>query len=572
MNVKLKYNIPGPSYAANLIMERGIDPNILLFPNEAHLASPFDLENMQQAVDAVLHHVGAPTLVVVDSDCDGNCAAAIFINYIREVFPQWKIDFVVHERKGHGLEDIAESIDLDEYALIVLPDAGSNDDIYFTSHEYTDFVILDHHLRTCPVFEHDNAVLVNNQWSSNYANKALSGAGVTWQFCRAMDKHLNLELANKYMDLAAVAIIGDVMNITTPENNYIISTGLKSITNHFLKLLVDNASFKLGNTLTPMGIAFYIVPLINSMCRMGTVDEKERMFLSFIDPHFQVECHKRGVAAGTKIDVATESVRECTNTKAKQSRTQTKMAELCEKQIIEDELLANKILTIVLDETFDDMPSEMNGLTATKLSNDYGHPTLIGRVNSDGMLRGSIRGLSTIDMPPLKVFLNDSGMFEYLEGHDNAAGFSIPYSKLEQFHAWANEQLKDVDLNTKMWMVDFDISANDTALVDIINQMSELKNYWGQGFPEALISVRNLSVNRSDITVMGKTADTVKIMHNGIAYMFFKKDIEEVKKITQYQNAIFNIVGTANLNIYYNKVTPQIFVTDYEIKDNSWGF
>lgn len=96
------------------------------------------------------------------------------------------------------------------------------------------------------------------------------------------------------------------------------------------------------------------------------------------------------------------------------------MAELCAQQILENDLTNNKIITIILDENFDSMPSEMNGLTATKIANDYGHPTLIGRIGHDGCLRGSIRGLSTIDMPPFKDFLQSSGMFTMLEGHQLA--------------------------------------------------------------------------------------------------------------------------------------------------------
>jgi single-stranded-DNA-specific exonuclease len=251
---------------------------------------------------------------------------------------------------------------------------------------------------------------------------------------------------------------------------------------------------------------------------------------------------------------------------------QTQMAELCEKQIIENDLTANKILTIVLDDEFAEMPSEMNGLTATKLANDYGHPVIIGRVNDDGYLRGSMRGLSTIDMPPFKEFLIKSGLFEYVEGHNLAAGASIPYKKLADFHAWANNELKDVDMGSKTYFVDFKVSANAGGLQSIISDMAGLSHLWGQGFPEALLCVENINVNRADISVMGKNADTVKVMHNGVAYMFFKRSVEEVKELTQYSRAKLRVVGTANLNVYYNRVTPQIFVTDYEIEDDRLGF
>lgn len=415
MNIKLNYEIEAP-YGINLIKARGLDPGIFLRPNPQHLISPTKLDNIDKGVEILKKNIGARAATIVDSDCDGYCASAILINYLKQIYPDWHIDFFVHERKGHGLEDIVKQIDLEDYNLIFLPDAGSNDDIYFKQYFNTDFIVLDHHLRTSTENIPNNVALINNQLSENYDNKALSGAGVTWKFIKYLDTIFNVNYAYSLIDLAAVSIISDVMDITTPENRFIIETGLEQLNNDFIKFLRDNAAYKIGETLTPIGVAFYIVPLINAMCRMGNTEEKKRMFLSFIEPHLQVESHKRGVAAGTMVDVITESVRECTNAKARQTRQQDSMAALCKKQIIENDSLKNKILVIVLDEFFDDIPSEMNGLTATKISNETGHPTLIGRVNEEGMLRGSIRGLTTIDMPPFKEFLLSSNMFEYVEG------------------------------------------------------------------------------------------------------------------------------------------------------------
>lgn len=567
MEVKLKYEVVEP-FVKNLVKARGKDPETFLHPDKTNLAHPTSLAGMTKAAYYVQKHAGHKAATIVDSDCDGFCASAILLNYFKELFPNWEIDYYVHERKGHGLSDIVEDVDLTEYQLIFLPDAGSNDDIYFNDLSFVDFIVLDHHERTNEAQLPDNVAIVNNQLSPDYDNKALSGAGVTWQFCRYLDELYETDFAWQFIDLAATAIIGDIMDITTPENRYIITEGLANYSNTFLCRLRDAAAFKLGPTLTPTGVAFYIVPQINAMCRMGSIDEKKRMFLSFIDPFTQVECHKRGVAAGTMVDVVIESVRECTNAKSRQKRLQDNMASLCDQQIMENDLLSNKIVVITLDENFDDMPSEMNGVTATKVANETGHPTLIGRINDEGMLRGSIRGLSTVNMPPFKDFLQSSGFFEFVEGHQNAAGFSLPYKKLDKFLDWANEQLKDVDLNTKTWNVDFQFSPNSSDLSQVIYDLDSVQNLWGQGFPEPLISIPNLRVNRSEISVMGKDSDTVKIYVNGIAFMFFKRTQQQVKDILKYPRAVFNIVGKANLNRFGGRTTPQIFVEDYEARED----
>ena len=566
-------------FKENFLRVRGInDIENYLNPNELFLEDPELLgeENCKKAWETVQKNIGKRAITIVDSDCDGYTSSAILILYMKNHFPDWNIDYFLHEGKQHGLEDVVKKIDLNEYDLVFLPDAGSNDDDFIKDYLNTDFIILDHHIRTdSDIPLPKNTVILNNQMAKDYKNKALCGAGVTWQFCRYIDKQMNTNYAEDLIDLVAVAIIADVMDLTTLENRYIVTKGLEdNFQNVFLKMLKDDAAYQLGDTLTPIGIAFYIVPKINSMCRMGEIDKKERMFLALIDPYRKVPCHKRGTAPGTLTEVVLEAARECTNTKAKQSRVQEKMAALCEKQIIENDLDSNKILTIVLDEDFDDMPSEMNGLTATKLANDYRHPTIIGRVNDEGMLRGSMRGLSNLDMPPFKKFLLSSDMFEYVEGHDNAAGISMPYKWLDKFIQWSNDELKDMSLDSKKWFVDFSVRASSPDLKDIIIDMNDLKNCWGQGMPEALLYIHDIHFKRSDVQVLGKKSDTVKITSNGISYMFFKRTPEEVKQLTSKAAGVLNVVGKANLNVYYSRVTPQIFVDDYEFKieESDYGF
>ena len=102
--------------------------------------------------------------------------------------------------------------------------------------------------------------------------------------------------------------------------------------------------------------------------------------------------------------------------------------------------------------------------------------------------------------------------------------------------------------------------------------MDGLKTCWGQGFPEALISVKNLIVNRADITVMGKNADTVKIYKNGIAYMMFKQPQDKINELLKHQTICINLVGTANLNEYFGRTTPQIFINDMTYEDYEFGF
>lgn len=74
-----------------------------------------------------------------------------------------------------------------KYDLIILPDAGSNDveEHKILSEMGYDIICLDHHLISQ---KSENAIIVNNQSSEKYGNKALSGVGVVYQFLRALDE------------------------------------------------------------------------------------------------------------------------------------------------------------------------------------------------------------------------------------------------------------------------------------------------------------------------------------------------------------------------------------------------
>ena len=61
-----------------------------------------------------------------------------------------------------------------------MPDASSNDYIYHKElgERGIPVLVLDHHIVEEEI--HENAVVINNQSSSNYRNKELTGAGVAW--------------------------------------------------------------------------------------------------------------------------------------------------------------------------------------------------------------------------------------------------------------------------------------------------------------------------------------------------------------------------------------------------------
>ena len=140
--------------------------------------------------------------------------------------------------------------------------------------------------------------------------------------------------------------------------------------------------------------------------------------------------------------------------------------------------------------------------------------------------------------------------------HDNAFGISIPNASLANFHKIANEQLRDFDFGENVYSVDFERDAYSNDLKDIIYDLAQYVNVWGQQCSEPLIAVKNLVVRQNEIQYIGRNRDTIKIEKNGVVYIKFLAR-EWIEKLTQYGNEIrITIIGTANINEWMGNITP----------------
>ena len=418
--------------------------------------------------------------------------------------------------------------------------------------------------------------IINNQVAEDYRNKSLSGAGVVYQFCRAMDYYFDKDWAHDYIDLAALGICGDMMSGLVVENQYFWKEGFSHINNYFFMTLARKQGYSITGkvspsddeiiaALNPTTVAFYIVPLINAMVRVGSKAEKVRMLKAFIKGHEMVPSLKRG-AKGTYEEVAVESTRECTNARAHQNKFKENAVASLEQKIFKEDLLANKILFIRLDDD-DDFPSELNGLIAMQLSQKYKRPTIVARLNNENYVRGSIRGLSNSELVSFKEYLDSTGLFEYVQGHDNAAGCSIKNSDLARLHEKANSDLAQYDFGENYYEVEFERQALSNDLPELIADLAQYKNIWSQQCNEPLIYVRDLHFKWEDVQIMGRNKDTIKIVKEGVAYMkFFAKDM--IAELSKYDEIRMEIVGKANLNEWMGRTTPQIFIENYEIKED----
>ena len=569
MKIKLVNDNITSDYTKNLLRARGVD-NIddFLSPSEKNLQSWEDLDNIKLGVDLVKNTINdkKPYAILIDPDNDGFTSFAILYQYLKRLNPEKEIEYFIHSAKQHGLEDTYQVFQDKEYSVVFLPDSSSNDGV-FAKEINAPICVIDHHeIDNEPS---DNMIVINNQSSAKYKNKYLSGAGMVWQFCRAMDYYFGHEWAYDYTDLAAVGICGDAMSGLEIENQYIWSYGFSHINNFFLKTLIDKQNFSMKGIVNPTTVAFYISPLLNAVTRVGTTEEKLHMAEAFINGEKLIPSNKKG-HKGELVALAAEATRECVNAKSRQARILDNIEEKIDIKINKKDLLINKVLFVELDDD-DDFPSTLNGLLATRLTNKYSRPAIVARANDDGYIRGSARAIKTENMDSFKQYLEESEMFEYVLGHPLAFGCSISNYNLDKFFSYSNDSLKDVELGEKCYSVNFIRDAMDNDIDNLIRDVGEYGYIWSNQNDEPTLYIDNIILSTNEIQIIGTNRDTVKFIKNGITYIKFKAN-ELIDELSGMKDIIMKIVGRCNINEWNGIKNSQIVIDDYEIIDNMYGF
>lgn len=574
MNYKINPNILNSgNYVEDIFLSRGID-NILeyLTPTKKDLLPPTDLKNIDEGAKLLLNHLKnkSKIYVVVDCDCDGITSAAQLILYIRKIYPEVNLYWTMHDGKQHGVElDKVE----EDTNLVIIPDAGSNQ---YEEHKYLkergiDVLVIDHHESE---YYSDNAIVINNQMC-NYANKSLSGAGVVYKFLQHLDFITGNNFADDNLDLAATGIIGDMMLLQDLETRYIVYTGLKNINNYGLRTFIKKQEFSIGDisNISPMSIAFYISPLINAIIRVGTQQEKEILFRAFISGTVYVPSTKKGHKSGDIEICAEQAARYGTNCRNRQNKILDAGVDYLDFKIQKEELNDNKILFIQLDSYEEEkIPSALTGLVAMKISQKFHKPTIVTRQLDTGAWAGSSRGLNNSELSDFKSFLNESNYFNYAEGHAQAFGCEIEGSKIDSFIKYANKELKDYNFEDNSFIVDYEFSEENLSdLKDLAYALEPINNIWGRGIEEPKIAIKDYHYTSDDISLMGKTGDSVKITNNDISFVKFK-DPNFAEEITRYDYGVITLIGRVQINNWMNRKTVQVIIEDYEIGSDRNSF
>lgn len=550
----LKYNLIGRasnSMVETVLKNRGIE-NIDLFlnPDTSSHTNPFDIENMLRGVQALCAHlsVNSKIAIIVDADADGFMSSTIIYQYLKKIDQYINIDFIVHDKKTHGLTDeIMDELAKKQYELVIVPDAGSNDarQIEVLYAMGTEVLVLDHHIiETMPDF----GIIVNNQLGEK-ANKNLTGAGVCLKFVEAIDSVIGKNFAEDLYDLAALGQIADVSNIAENEVRYITLKGVKNIKNSFIKEALAKKDVVMP---VPRDLSFSVIPMINAIVRVGTLEEKILLFraLNNIKPEiFQVEKKRKNKETG-KFDkyVAEMNLQQYAADIAVKCKTRQDSAVKKEVAKAEENIWAEGGIAIAVTEVPEEYGA-LTGLIATKLVNKYQKPVILLR-NGEEKLKGSGRGYEpTLDN--LKDWCQDTGHVVFAQGHEQAFGIEIDKENFEDFKKATNA------ITARDFSYDVDAVFEGEVSVDPIWELEKNKEIFGGKVTDALFAYENIEIEKKNITAKGTVLTFYK---NGLEFVMYGTTPEFQAKFMDGFKPILNLdfIGRPSVNNWLGKEKPQI--------------
>lgn len=461
--------------------------------------------------------------IVIDSDQDGACSAAIMYLLCKEIHPEVEPAIFTHPGKGHGCAELLPDILASNLNVLIIPDAGSNEnDACRELYEHgINTLVLDHH-----IIEYDNryATVINpykpDMYRGNGINTDISGTGVVEKFAQAVGSN------QSFKDLVAISLISDICSLRSPENRKYVYDGLTNPTNPFIKYCLEHCC---NRGVNPEGVAFGIAPLANALARSDDQSTKRLFFdalIGKIEPEAAVKAMK--------------------SVKSKQDYQVRKVVDK-----LSDGLDTSHKVIIGFGE-----PENKSylGLVANKFCGKYNKPTFLLRELNSTTWSGSMR--SPID---LLEIVNESGLAK-CQGHDAAAGITVKKSNLKRFARF----LDGLDLDVEP---DIEVAAQiepNNITRNLANVCVENNILWGKDVNKPLF---HCILTTPQIYVYRNRSTTVKLVQDGIEFVKFFVSNEEASQFESAQGKSVEVVVSLGLNEYNGQIKPQAVIERYEIVD-----
>ena len=428
-----------PQNLAEVMATRGVTAeNYSYYFSDNYFHSPFDMKNMQEAVEVVSYILqdGGSILIYGDYDVDGLTASSMLSLFFADNGVD--NDVIIPTREdGYGLHAdlVIKAFKQKYYDLVLTVDCGisNRDDVEKIIEELdAEIIVTDHHElpETLP-----NCLCVNPKMGG-YPFKNLAGAGVAWKLIEAL---AGREVAAKYSAFAMLGTIGDSMDMLD-ENRSIVKTGLSHLPQHkSVQKLVELS--KCAKNLTAAELAMKVTPKINAPGRMGqpyvalqTLLARDRVNTPVIEQ--LLELNTQRIAASKQLD--------------------TDAFAACDWPTISKERVA-----FVYGDNFN---HGMLGPLASHLLEKYGYPAIVMAKKQDGNYAGSSRANDGVDL--FGAFCQCQDLLVKYGGHKAAVGFTVAAENLDKLRQRFSQLMQPLDQSVFAKELYYDVDLTDNARIE----------------------------------------------------------------------------------------------------------
>ena len=577
--MSFKYDVLGHVRYGNeledILKLKGItDIHSFLNPTIKNTESELLFDNIEKARDICVKHINAGDDIdlLVDCDVDGFTSAANIYQYIKKINPLINIKYFVHNGKIHGLSEFVDEMCEDDSKLVIIPDAGSGDteECKKLIDNGKNVIILDHHSIDAIM---NPAIVVNNQLSKNITDKAMTGVGITYKFTQMLDKYYHVKYADDYLDIVALGMIGDHADITNLQTRYYILKGLEQIRNKtnknkLISVFVNAQMYSMNNKITINGLGFYVCPLMNSMIRLGSYEDKCLMFEALCNSNKMMDRKVRGKGI-VNMTVQEYVLKACQSSNRKQRKMTEESATALSEEI-------NKFhmdeLPILVCNARDEVDINSTGLIANRLADQYQRPCLLMRRKGD-VCKGSGRGSDKCEILNFNQWCKNTGLFNKVEGHSNAFGCEIDYENTGKLFELLSTMRK---INEPTYHVYNEYDA-DKIHDQIIKNIAKYDYIWGSTISEPIFLIKNIPCNKYNIYLLGAKQNRIEFSYHNIKFVKQTRGSSLAsiyKKIISIgENIEFDVIGRFSID-YRNGKTAQVLIDDWMFykSDKKQGF
>jgi single-stranded-DNA-specific exonuclease len=457
-----------------------------LSPKLAHLQDPFDVPNMERAVERIIEAIGSneEILLVGDYDVDGISSVSIVQKTIA-LFGA-KSSYVIPKRKeeGYGLSEkvLARGLLGGKASLVIALDCGTNslEEADFLKNKGIDLIIVDHHQAKAGI---SKVPIILNPHLQNNENRPwlnLCTAGLAFKLTHALVKSLRIqgnEIAKNcnmkdYLPLSALGTLADMVPLQE-ENRIIAKFGLKHLSHSSspgIKALLHAGKIDRSKYPVSEDITFKLAPMINACGRMDDPTVATALFLEKDD-------------------------KKCIEL-AQQMNEYNEQRKLIEAQLTEEaKEQATRSFSdqpaVVVNGDGDSWNPGVVGIVAGKLANSLNKPCLVLAKSDDEEYRGSGRGVEGLDL--VQALAKCQTLLTHWGGHPVAVGLSLKEENLAEFKQKFVQVVREqigTALPERSITIDAFIRTQELTN-KLLEELDSLAPY-GQRNPEPILGIQNV--------------------------------------------------------------------------------